>query len=146
MCRRARSRGNVARPQSLLDRTTDGPWSMENVVVLGEAEELMDAARILHVNGAHIEFHLSTTLQDLYQLPLEQYSTVIMGPTRSDAQLDVMDIGGIIRRADSSIRLIWASNLFEVPQVADEALHPFCDMVLNLPCSEVDLAFAIGSG
>jgi hypothetical protein len=143
---RVRSGRAVARPQSLLSRAMDTPWATENVVVLGEMEGLLDATRILHAKGAHVEFRLAITLQHLYQLPLEQYSTVIMGTAPTDAHLDVMDIGGIIRRADPSIRLIWASTLFKVPQVADEALRPFCDTTLNLPCSEVDLAFAFGLG
>lgn len=143
---RLKSGKAIARPQSLLGRVVDTPWAMENIVVLGEMRELLDVSRILHAKGAHVEFRQAITLQHLYQIPLEQYSTVIMCTTPTDAQLDVIDIGGIIRRADPSIRLIWASTLFKVPQVVDEALRPFCDTTLNLPCSEADLAFVFGLG
>lgn len=66
-----------------------------------------------------------------------------MTDTNVAETFDIMDIGGIIRRADPSIRLVWASTTFSAPQIVDIALRPFCDVTLNMPCSEADLTFAL---
>ena len=133
----------VARPLSLWSRDMDNPWAAESILILGDDPRVRGIAQILSRNGAHVEFKTMVTLQCLYQIPLEHFSVVIMTDTNVAETFDVMDIGGIIRRTDPSIRLVWASTTFPAPQIVDKVLRPFCDVALNMHCSEVDLIFAL---
>jgi hypothetical protein len=133
----------VARPQSLWSRDMDNPWAAESILILGDDPRVRGTAQILSRNGAHVEFKTMVTLQCLYQIPLEHFSVVIMTDTNVAETFDVMDIGGIIRRTDPSIRLVWASTTLPAPQIVDKILRPFCDATLNTHCSEADLIFAL---
>lgn len=54
-------------------------------------------------------------------------------------EFDVVDIGGILRRADQAMVLVWASEDFLLSQVADEETRRFCDIALSLPASAESL-------
>jgi hypothetical protein len=80
-----------------------------------------------------------TRLQDIYSLPLEQYTMAILPSGWDGLEFDVVDIGGILRRADQSMVLVWASEDFVLSQVADDEMRKFCDIALSLPAPAENL-------
>ena len=123
-------RNYVVRPVLRANVLREFSWENENILILGRETGLHDLAKELASLGASVSFCFLTQLQELYQLPLEQYSTIIMSD-RSDAQqCDVIDVGGILIRADSNLRLVWASEQFKLSAVATTMDGRFCDVQL----------------
>lgn len=126
-------RNYVARPVLRADVLREFSWENENILILGRETGLHDLAKELASLGASVSFRFLTQLQELYQLPLEHYSTIIMSDRSDGKQCDVIDVGGILRRADSNLRLVWASEQFKFSAVATTMDGRFCDIQLALP-------------
>jgi len=60
---------------------------------------------------------------------------VILPSNWDGLEFDVVDIGGILRRADQNMFLVWAAEDFVLSQVADNEMRKFCDIALSLPAS-----------
>lgn len=126
-------RDYVTRP-IMHDQATSGfSWCNQNILFLGQDGEMFELAKSLADSGAGISFRSLAFLQDVYSLPLEQYSMVIMASGFEGQDFDVVDVGGILRRADTGITLVWASELFKLSLVADATTNRFCDIQLALP-------------
>lgn len=126
-------RSYVARPVLRANVVWEFSWENENILILGQESGLHDLAKELASLGASVSFRFLTQLQELYQLPLEQYSTIIMSDRSGFQQCEVIDVGGILRRADSNLRLVWASKQFKLSAVAATMNGRFCDVQLALP-------------
>ncbi|NHM20614.1 hypothetical protein [Tritonibacter mobilis] len=135
----------VARPILRADHSREFSWKNENVLILGQETGLHDLAKGISALGASVSFRFLMQLQELYQLPLEQYSTIIMTDRSDGQQCDVIDVGGILRRADSNLRLVWASKQFKLSAVATTADGRFCDVQLALPASPSHLELFLRS-
>jgi hypothetical protein len=132
-------RNYVARPVLRANVLREFSWENENILILGRETGLHDLAKELASLGASVSFRFLTQLQELYQLPLEQYSTIIMSDRFDGQQCNVIDVGGILRRADSNLRLVWASEQFKLSAVATTMDGRFCDVQLALPASPAHL-------
>lgn len=130
---------HVARPILQADPFREFSWKNENVLILGQENGLSALAKDLSAHGASVSFRFLTQLQDLYQLSLEQYSIAIMTDGSNGQQFDVVDVGGILRRADPKLTVVWASERFRLSMVADAVDDRFCDVQLALPASSVHL-------
>ena len=135
----------LARPVLRADHSREFSWKNENILILGRETGLHDLAKELASLGASVSFRFLTQLQELYQLPLEQYSTIIMSDRSDGQQCDVIDIGGVLRRADSNLRLVWASEQFKLSAVATTMDGRFCDVQLALPASPAHLEIFLKS-
>lgn len=135
----------VARPILRADHSREFSWKNENVLILGQETGLHDLAKGISALGASVSFRFLMQLQELYQLPLEQYSTIIMTDRSDGQQCDVIEVGGILRRADSNLRLVWASKQFKLSAVATTAAGRFCDVQLALPASPSHLELFLRS-
>ena len=102
---------------------------------MGKDKGIYDLAKGISALGASVSFRFLTQLQELYHRPLEQYSTIIMTDKSDGQPCDVIDVGGILRRADSNLRLVWASEQFKLSAVATTMDGRFCDVQLALPAS-----------
>jgi hypothetical protein len=129
----------VARPMLQNEPFREFAWKDESILVLGYEHGLSALAKDLSTLGAAVSFRFLTQLQDIYLLPLEQYSMVIMTDGSDGQQFEVVDVGGILRRADPKLTLVWASQKFRLSMVADAANYRFCDIQLALPTSPVHL-------
>jgi len=132
-------RDYVARPMLQIEPFHEFSWKDESILVLGHEHGLSALAKDLSALGASVSFRFLTQLQDLYLLPLEQYSMVIMTDGSDGQQFEVVDVGGILRRADPELTLVWASEQFRLSMVADAADDRFCDIQLALPTSPIHL-------
>jgi len=81
-----------------------------------------------------------TKFQDVYHLPLEKFTIVVMDDGSIEQSFDVIDIGGTLRRSDSALALIWASSAFTFSEVADHSTKGFYDILLALPSTPDKLA------
>ena len=126
-------RDHVPRPIMPHQATSGFSWRNQNILFLGQDGEIFRLAKSLADSGAGVSFRSLAFLQDVYSLPLEQYSMIIMTSGFEGQDFDVVDVGGILRRADSDITLVWASELFKLSLVADATTNRFCDIQLALP-------------
>lgn len=133
-------RAPVARPVVTPQSPSTFAWAQESVLVLGLGDDLVDLAKGLADRGASVSFRSLPTVQDVYQLPLEQFSMVLMDDGSIGQPFDVIDIGGILRRADRSLVLVWASPAFTLSVTADQTTMRFCDILLALPSTPDKLA------
>lgn len=133
----------VARPTTVFPRCT---WSAENILVLNLSDDdAVDAfANSLCQKGADISYSVLDRLEDIFHLPLEQYTMVIMGTGVSEPDIDVADIGGILRRADHDLTLVWASSQFKITIASDAKRRGFCDIQLAVPTLPETLSAAMG--
>lgn len=129
----------ITRPAQKISSDIRGSWENENVLVLGQTDELFELAKDMSSHGASISFRSLVSLQDLYHLPLEQYSIVLMTSGTTNQQFDVIDVGGILRRSNPELVLVWASSQFKMSMVADSVTDRFCDFQLALPASPAHL-------
>lgn len=120
-------------------------WKNESVLILGPDNGLFALAKSLSAQGASVSFYALTQLQDLYQLPLEHYSIAIMTDGSSGQQFDVIDIGGILRRTDPKLTVVWASEQFRFSMVSNAINTRFCDVQLTLPASPAHLEIFLRS-
>jgi len=114
-------------------------WKNETVLILGSENGLFSLAKDISAHGASVSFRFLTQLQDLYQLPLEQYSIVIMTDGSNGQQFDVIDVGGILRRADPKLTVVWASERFRFSMMANAVDNKFYNVQLTLPASSAHL-------
>lgn len=133
-------RAPVARPVVPPKSPSTFAWAHESVLILGLGDDLVDLAKGLADRGASISFRSLLTVQDVYQLPLEQFTMVFMDDGSIDQPFDVIDIGGVLRRADRSLVLVWASPGFKLSGTADQTTKRFCDILLALPSTADKLA------
>jgi hypothetical protein len=131
-------RNHVARPVLQIASFREFSWKNENVLILGP-KGLSALAKDLSAHGASVSIRFLTQLQDLYQLPLEQYSIVIITDGSNGQQFDVVDVGGILRRADPKLTIVWASERFKVSTLAGSMNNKFCNVQLMLPASSAHL-------
>lgn len=129
----------VARPVVRSASSQPFSWHNEAVLCLGTEVGLQRLGKVLSEAGATVAFRTLTHLQDIYLLPLEQYTMAILPSAWDGLEFDVVDIGGILRRADQSMVLVWASEDFVLSQVADGERRKFCDIALSLPASAENL-------
>jgi len=127
-------RNYVARPVLRANVLREFSWENENILILGRETGLHDLAKELASLGASVSFRFLTQLQELYQLPLEQYSTIIMSDRFDGQQCNVIDVGGILRRADSNLRLVWASEQFKLSAVATTMDGRFLRCTVGASC------------
>jgi len=130
---------HVARPILRADHSREFSWKNENILILGQENGLSALAKDLSAQGASVSCRFLTQLQNLYQLPLEQYSIAIMTDGSNGQQFDVVDVGGILRRADPKLTVVWASERFRLSMVADAVDDQFCNVQLALPALPVHL-------
>jgi hypothetical protein len=138
-------KNHVARPILQAAPFREFFWKDENVLILGQENGLSALAKDLSAHGASVSFRFLTQLQDLYQLPLEQYSIAIMTDGSNGQQFDVVDVGGILRRADPKLTVVWASERFRLSMVADSVDNKFCNVQLTLPASSAHLEIFLRS-
>jgi len=133
----------VARPNTIYPRCT---WTAENILVLilSEDNDVSSLAKLLRTRGADVTFGTLNQLEDIFHFPLEQYTMVIMGTGASEPDIDVADIGGILRRADHDLTLVWASSQFKVSIASDAKRRGFCDIQLAVPSLPETLSAAMG--
>jgi len=112
------------------------------VLILGDDDGLFSFAQMLAAKNASISFRFLKQFQEVYQIPLEQYTMVLMSTGVPEQGIDVADVGGILRRADPDLTLVWASSKFELSIASDTSKQKFCDIQLALPTSPEKL-FAI---
>ena len=129
----------VARPVVRSAASQPFSWRNETVLCLGTEAGLQPLGKALSEAGATVAFRPLTRLQDIYSLPLEQYTMAILPSGWDGLEFDVVDIGGILRRADQSMVLVWASEDFVLSQVADDEMRKFCDIALSLPAPAENL-------
>ena len=120
-------------------------WKNENILILGDVDPLFELAKDLSSCGASVSFKSLRSLKDLYSLPIEQYSMVIMTSGSRKQQFDVVDVGGILRRADTDLVLVWASKQFKLSTVSNATTNAFCDIQLALPASSSHLESFLSS-
>ena len=128
-------KNHIARPVLRHTPKVSSFWECENILILGQSDGLFDLSKDLAACGASVSFRFLTALQDLYHLPLEQYTMAIMTSGAKGQEFDVIDVGGILRRADPDLTLVWVSELFKMSVVASTTTHAFCDLQLALPSS-----------
>lgn len=114
-------------------------WRGENVLFLGTQAGLLNLGRALSGVGASVAFRSLRRLQDIYLLPLEQYTMVILPSDSDGLAFDITDIGGILRRADQVSVLVWTIEDFILSHSADEEMRGVDDIVLSLPATAKDL-------
>ena len=129
----------IARPVLRAGQPQTFSWRDETILILGTEPGLVKLGQALSEEGAMVSFRSLGRLQDIYLLPLEQYTMVVLPSGWDDLEFDVVDIGGILRRADQTLVLVWASEDFVLSQVADEDMRKFCDIALSLPASAENL-------
>lgn len=129
----------VARPVARPNTPQLFSWHNETVLCLGTDAGIHQLGKALSEAGATVAFRSLKRLQDIYLLPLEQYTMAIFPSAWGGLEFDVVDIGGILRRADQAMVLVWASEDFLLSQVADEETRRFCDIALSLPASAESL-------
>jgi len=125
----------VARPVVRPTAPRSFSWNNETILCLGAKAGFQRLGKSLSEAGATVAFRSLTRLQDLYLLPLEHYTMVILPSNWDGLEFDVVDIGGILRRADQNMFLVWAAEDFVLSQVADNEMRKFCDIALSLPAS-----------
>jgi len=125
----------VARPIPTSRCFQDFSWASESILILGQEKSFFALAKSLSDMGATVSFRFLVNLQQLYQLPLEQYTIAIMVDGDADQQFDVIDVGGILKRADAGLSLFWASEQFKMSSISDTVTDRFCDVLLALPSS-----------
>lgn len=133
----------VARPTTVYPRFT---WSAENILVLilSDDNDVSSFAKSLCTKGADINFGTLNQLEDIFHFPLEQYTMVILGTGVSEPDINVADIGGVLRRADHDLTLVWASSQFKISVASDSKRRAFCDIQLAVPTSPEALSAAMG--
>lgn len=136
----------VARPVVRSAASQPFSWRNETVLCLGTEAGLQPLGKALSEAGATVAFRSLTRLQDIYSLPLEQYTMAILPSGWDGLKFDVVDVGGILRRADQAMVLVWASESVVLSQVADEEMRRFCDVALSLPASAEDLELFLRPG
>lgn len=126
----------IARPITGVQPNTPFSWKNESVLILGpEDSRLGDLADALSKCGASVSFHRMNQFQDLYKIPLDHFTIVIMYDDPHNQQCDIEVFGGALRRADTGLVLIWASPHITFSEVADRASSTYCDIMLALPSS-----------
>ena len=135
----ARDEDVIKRPVSLGRSERGFGWHKENILILGTNRDFINLAQSLSNEGAEISFRSLHKLNDLYTVPLEHFTMVIMTSGSSQQDFDVVDVGGILKRADLDIKLVWASPLFSLSSIASEGMTGFCDINLCLPAEAKDL-------
>lgn len=130
----------VARPD--LRKATSRPfsWKNENVIIFGQENGISHLARDIAAHNASVTFHFLLDIADLYRLPLEQYTMAIMTSGSPRQDFDVLDIGGILRRGDPNIKIVWVSTTFTKSEIAGPTWKHFCDLLLALPATAKYLA------
>ena len=128
-------KNHIARPVLRDTSTVCSFWERENILILGQSDGLFELSKDLAACGASVSFRFLTALQDLYHLPIDQYTMAIMTSGAKEQEFDVIDVGGILRRADPDLTLVWASELFKMSVIANNTTHAFCDLQLALPSS-----------
>lgn len=136
----------VVRPVARSGASQSFSWHNETVLCLGTEAGLQPLGKSLSEAGATVAFRSLTHLQDIYLLPLEQYTMAILPLGWDGLEFDVVDVGGILRRADQAMVLVWASESFVLSQVADEEMRRFCDVALSLPASAENLELFLRPG
>lgn len=133
----------VARPSTVYPRCA---WSAENILVLilSKDNDVESFAKSLSKKGADVSFEVISKMEDIFYLPLEQYTMVIMGTGASEPDIHVADIGGVLRRADHSLTLVWASSQFKISIASDSKRHNFCDIQFSVPTLPETLSAAMG--
>lgn len=121
-------------------------WSSETALVLGQGRNIFSLAKELSSRGAGVSFQFLTSLEQLYQLPLEHYTMVILDSGGSDQSFDVLDVGGILKRSNMDLTVFWASDQFKMSSVSDAATNAFCDVLLALPASPKHLELFLRRG
>lgn len=129
----------VKRPVPLSSFEDGFSWKLENILVLSVERDVVSLAQSLSNEGAEVSFRSLHKLNDIYTIPLEQFTMVIMTSGSSQQDFDVIDVGGTLRRADLDIKLVWASSLFSFSSIANEGMTGFCDINLRLPAAAKDL-------
>jgi hypothetical protein len=124
----------VARPIAVHPNVS---WSTETILVLilGDDDGIFSFSQMLAANNASISFRFLEHFQEVYQIPLEQYTMVLMSTGAPEQGIYVADVGGILRRADPDLTLVWASSKFELSIASDTSKKKFCDIQLALPTS-----------
>ena len=136
----------IARPVVNAAETRPFSWRNESVLVLSLEPGIMDLARALSAQGASVAFRPPTHLRDIYLMPLEHY-TIVLLPTQWDGlDCDITDIGGLVRRADDNLILVWASERFALSHLADDTMQRYCDIALSLPATAEQLALFLEPG
>ena len=129
----------VARPVHNVANSKLNTLASETVLFLCADAPFLDLARSMKEHGATVLFKSLWELRDIYALPLEQYTMVVLPEDLSGRDFDIIDISGVLRRTDPDIVLIWASTNFSSSNVTDDHLNRFCDIVLALPTPAKDL-------
>lgn len=135
----------VARPIVTVTQTQSFSWGNETILFLGKEAGLVELGRALSTKGATVAFRSLACLQDIYLLPLEQYTMVVLPSAWDGLEFDIADIGGILRRADQALILVWASEKFIFSHLADEAMRGFYDIALTLPATAENLELFLRS-
>jgi len=132
--------GITRTPQELL-------WSTQNILFLGLLDNaaLVDLASQLSDQGASVDFQPLTHLQQIYRVPLEQYSIVIIVDEGSNPIFDVSSLGKILRHADLDLIIVWASDSYPLSHVTNKSSETFCDVMLALPATAEDLSRLLGA-
>jgi hypothetical protein len=131
---------HVARPVRSHRDDSQFSWADESVLFLGLGDDLIGLAKGLADRGASVSFRSLTKFQDVYHLPLEKFTIVVMDDGSIEQSFDVIDVGGTLRRSDSALCLVWASSAFTFSEVADQSTKGFCDILLALPSTPDKLA------
>ena len=114
-------------------------WHRESVLVLSLEAGIMDLGRALSAQGASVAFRHLTHLRDIYLMPLEHYTIVLLPTQWGGLECDITDIGGILRRADYELILVWASDQFALSHLADDTMQGYSDIALSLPATAEQL-------
>lgn len=116
-------------------------WEKESVLVLGTpSKHLMPLLREARDEQALISFYFNATVEQVYTLPIEQYSMALLCLSNEHVGGDTYDVGRLLRRSDQTMRIVLASEHFPLSSTPSIQRYAFADVLLALPSSAAHLA------
>jgi len=110
----------VSRPRasSKKDNSQDGDWKSEVILILGHNKIMQELASRISYLGASVDFQCLECLQDLYKIPLEQYTLLIITDKPFSWNCNVLEVIEFLGRLDERLVVVWASETFEFSSVS----------------------------
>lgn len=116
-------------------------WESESILVLGAPNtDLLDLSQELRESQALVSPHFGFSIEQVYTLPIEQYSMALLSSVGPHVGEDVCQIGRMLRRAEETIKIVLASQCFALSSTPSIQQFAFADVLLALPSSAASLS------
>lgn len=117
----------------------NNPWLYQNILLLGQSFELSGLASSLLERGALVQAQVLEKASDLYHLPIEQFTMVIVS-TETDAQLHLgREISSLLQLADPTILIVFASQSVPLQVISGGQGVKSYDVLLSLSEKKTNL-------